>query len=90
MNLTVLFLIIIASSLIIFDAFIIWKKGKQESISAHVIRGSHKYPLIVLLFGILLGHLFWSMKTEDIYYNVKCEGLHHEWVKSFALRPSCL
>lgn len=72
MNLTVLFLIIVATSLILFDVYIIWKKGKQESISAHIIRGSYKYPLIVFLFGIVAGHLLWSMKTEDIYYNVKC------------------
>lgn len=73
MNLTVMFLIIIALSLALFDVWIIYKKGKHESISAHIIRGSKAYPLIVLLFGIVLGHLFWSMKTEDIYNNVKCE-----------------
>jgi predicted permease len=72
MNLTILFLVIVAAAMIIFDVFIIMKKGKAESISAHIIRGSKKYPLIVLLFGIVLGHLFWSMKTEDIYPNVKC------------------
>jgi predicted permease len=72
MNLTVLFMIVIASIIAIFDVYIILKKGKQESISAHIIRGSKNFPLLVLLFGILLGHLFWSMKTEDIYYNTKC------------------
>lgn len=86
MSLTVLFLVIICASLIIFDVFIIFKKGKQESISAYIIRGSHKYPLMVLLFGIILGHLFWSMKTEDIYYNVKCEA-KHEWFESCSLWP---
>ena len=72
MNLTVLFLIIVCASLALFDVYIIVQRGKHESISAHIIRGSHKYPLMVLLFGIVLGHLFWSMKTEDIYTNVKC------------------
>lgn len=72
MSPTVLFLIIIAIIMISFDAWIIWKKGKGESISAYVIRGSKKYPLIVLLFGMLLGHLFWSMKTDDVYTNVDC------------------
>lgn len=81
MNLTVIFLIVIAAAMILFDVFIIWKKGKAESISAHIIRGSKQYPLIVLLFGIILGHLFWSMKTEDIYKNTKCittEPVHVE------------
>jgi len=72
MNLTVLIIVTTAIFLAIFDVYIIAKKGKQESISAHIIRGSKKYPLVVLLFGILLGHLFWSMNTEDIYYNTEC------------------
>lgn len=72
MSLTVIFIIIVVIAIAIFDVYIIMKKGKQESISAYIIRGSHKYPLMVLLLGIVLGHLFWSMKTEDIYYNTKC------------------
>jgi len=75
MNPTIVFLIIVAATMIAFDIFIIAKEGKRESISAHVIRGSKKYPLVVLLFGILLGHLFWNMSTEDISYNTKCEAV---------------
>jgi len=51
--------------LILFDVYIIIKRGKRESISAYVINGSKKYPLLVLCFGILLGHLFWSMSSFD-------------------------
>lgn len=65
MNLTVLILLITAIFLAVYDVYIIVKKGKYESISAHVIRGSKKYPLLVLCFGILLGHLFWSMDSFD-------------------------
>ena len=72
MNLTIMIIIATAIFLVIFDVYIIAKKGKQESISAHIIRGSFKYPLVVLLFGMLLGHLFFSMATEDIYYNTEC------------------
>ena len=54
------FLIIVA-----YDIFIIYKKGKYYSISAYIIRGSRKSPLTVLLFGIILGHLFWSMSSFD-------------------------
>jgi len=71
-NLTVLFIVTAAAIAIIFDVYIIMKKGKSESISAHIIRGSYKYPLVVLVFGMLLGHLFWSMKTQDVYKNVEC------------------
>ena len=71
MNVTLAFLLIVGIAIAIFDVYIICMKGKFESISAHVLRGSKKYPLMVLLFGILLGHLFWSMKTEDVY-KAKC------------------
>jgi predicted permease len=72
MSLTAIFMISIVVIIALFDVYIIAKKGKQESISAYIIRGSKNYPLLVLLFGILLGHLFWSMRTEDIYYNTEC------------------
>jgi hypothetical protein len=49
--------------LILFDIYIIIKKGAYYSISAVTIRGSKKYPLVVLCFGVLLGHLFWSMDS---------------------------
>lgn len=72
MNTTILFIFILVLLISVFDVWIIYKKGKTESISAHVIRGSKKYPLLVLIFGIVLGHLFWSMRTDDVYKNIKC------------------
>lgn len=72
MNTTVIFIFIVIAAIAIFDVWVIWKKGKHESISAHIIRSSKQYPLIVLLFGIVLGHLFWSMRTDDIYPEIKC------------------
>jgi hypothetical protein len=75
MNLTVLVLVITAVLLAVYDVYIIVKKGKYESISAHIIRGSKQYPLVVLLFGILLGHLFWSMNTADIYKDIECSKI---------------
>ena len=71
MSMTVIILIATAIFLALYDVYIIMKEGKKESISAYVIRGSKKYPLIVLLFGILLGHLFWNMNTLDIYDDCK-------------------
>jgi len=78
MNTTLLFIIVIFLSMGAFDVYIIMKKGKSESISAHVIRGSKKYPLVVLLFGMLLGHLFWSMPTASVYKNTKCKEVINE------------
>jgi len=65
MSATVLVIIFSALLLIAYDVYIIMKEGKFESISAYIIRGSKKYPLLVLAFGMLLGHLFFSMNTFD-------------------------
>lgn len=65
--------------LALIDVWLIMKKGKYSSISAHIIRGSKQYPLVVLIFGVLLGHLFWSMDTFDYaekeYLVQKCKEL---------------
>ena len=68
MSWTSIFLIVAVVAIVIFDVYVIMKKGKAESISAYIIRGSKKYPLLVLLTGIVLGHLFWSMSPLDWMY----------------------
>jgi len=65
MNLTILVILSIIFIIIIYDVYIIFSAGKFESISAHIIRLSRQKPLVVLLFGIVLGHLFWSMSSFD-------------------------
>ena len=57
-----LFLVVFIAA---YDFYIIYKKGKKESISAWIIRLSHKYPSIPFLLGFVCGHLFWSMDTND-------------------------
>lgn len=49
----------------VYDVWIILKKGKQESISAYIIRWSKQYPSIPFLIGFVAGHLFWSMSDKD-------------------------
>ena len=73
MSLSLIFIIVLVIVVAIFDAWIIAKKGKPASLSAEVIRISKAMPLVTLLFGILLGHLFWSMRTDDIYADVECK-----------------
>lgn len=63
MHITDIVLLIAALVLGTYDVYIIIKEGPYRSISAHVIRGSKKYPLLVLCFGVILGHLFWSMDS---------------------------
>ena len=76
MSETQLFLILIAVLIIIFDIYIIMKKGKSESISAYTIRWFYENKkTIVIAFGLGLvcGHLFWSMKTTDVYTYLECK-----------------
>ena len=76
------FMLIATIIIIIYDIYIIYKEGKYYSISAYVIRGSKRYPLVVLAFGILLGHLFWSMSSFDYLPKEtlikKCEAVINE------------
>jgi type III secretory pathway component EscT len=64
-NLTILFILTLVVAIAVFDVYIIFKKGKYESISAHIIRASHRHPSIPFLIGFVAGHLFWSMDTAS-------------------------
>lgn len=66
MNLTIAFIVFMVAAIAIFDVWIIYKKGVQESISAHLVRLSHKHPSIPFLFGFVAGHLFWRMPDASI------------------------
>lgn len=76
----------IALAITIFDIYIIAKKGKQESISAYMIRAFRKFPaltfMVGLCFGYLSGHLTWSMDTFDWMHKEdlkkRCETLLKE------------
>lgn len=81
MNTTIIFILISLGlflfSWVAFDFWVIANKGKKESISAHIIRLSHDFPMIPfltgLLFGFVCGHLFWKMNDEDVYKYLKCK-----------------
>jgi hypothetical protein len=51
----------------VFDIWIIAKSGKSASISAYIIRLSHKYPSIPFLLGYLAGHLTWRMPDASVF-----------------------
>jgi hypothetical protein len=70
MNLTVLFIFFMIVAITVFDVYIIYKKGTKESISAHIIRASHKHPSIPFLMGFIAGHLFWRMSDVSVWGEV--------------------
>lgn len=67
MNITIAFIIFLVVIIAVFDVWVIAKKGKQESISAHIIRMSHKHPSIPFLIGYVAGHLFWRMYDASVW-----------------------
>jgi hypothetical protein len=77
-NLTLIFIGITAFAWIIFDVYIIKKKGFPESISAHVIKLSRRWQLFTFLAGMLAGHFFWPMSNDKIYKNTECKKVESE------------
>jgi hypothetical protein len=67
MKLTLIVIIGTVFGLVAYDIYIISAMGKQESISAYMIRLSHEHPSIPFLAGVLCGHFFWRMKRSDIW-----------------------
>lgn len=78
MNITLLFILLVVFAIAVFDVWVILKKGKKESISAHLIRISLKYPLVAFLFGVAVGHILWRMADEDVFYDTKCVTVSEE------------
>ena len=67
MNITIIFMTGLIAAIAVFDVWVIANKGKQESISAHLIRLSHKHPSIPFLIGFVAGHIWWRMAEVDVY-----------------------
>ena len=65
MSTTMIFIVAVLAAGVLFDVWVIWKKGKQSSISAYIIRIFRKYPMVTLGTGIVIGHLAWSMSDFD-------------------------
>lgn len=59
----------IIAALLMFDVLAISKGGSEASISSLIIKSSYEMPFAVFMVGqfsgILIGHLFWRMKTNN-------------------------
>lgn len=67
MKLTPIFIFATIAAIGIYDVYIIITQGKQEAISAYIIRWSYEYPSFTFLFGFTMGHLFWRMESLSIW-----------------------
>lgn len=71
MKLTPIVIMIFVVGLIGFDAYVILTESKLESVSSYLIRWSYEYPMIPFLIGFLMGHLFWRMRSKDVWFKGK-------------------
>lgn len=63
-TITVIFCISMGAIAIGYDVLADREGGVTATISRVVWNSAHEYPLIPLLVGILLGHLFWSQSGQ--------------------------
>lgn len=45
---------------IAYDAYAVAHKDKYDTVSKIITKSSEKYLLIPFIFGLLVGHFFWS------------------------------
>jgi hypothetical protein len=60
MSFTQWFVILVAVVVIITDLVLYLKKGDDATISRMLLKTSQSWPIIPLLAGIILGHIFWT------------------------------
>ncbi len=63
-NLTVGFTLVALILVLGFDAYQMFNCGGACTISWITYQASKDYPIIGVLVGIVIGHIFWTMKPE--------------------------
>ena len=59
---TIVFILIALICILGFDGFQAYQGGKEATISWVIYESAYKWPIIPLLFGILMGHFFYQMR----------------------------
>jgi len=58
---TITFIVITTLIILAYDGFALYKSKKTEyTISYIILKASLKNPIIPFVFGLLMGHFFWS------------------------------
>lgn len=64
---TVVFVIVIFASILIYDALAIVNGGTEASISHLITVWSYKFPAFTFFMGFVMGHLFWKISpTKEL------------------------
>lgn len=66
-NATKIFVFISAAVITLFDLFMVFLK--KETISSYLYTTSLDFPVIPLVIGILVGHVFWPVKINRVNKN---------------------
>lgn len=64
-KITVIFIVLMFISIGIYDVVAIINGGTEASISSTMIVWSYRFPLFPFLMGVICGHLFWRMRSND-------------------------
>lgn len=57
-GITVAILAVVAIALVVYDVVAVWRGGSGATISEVLLGAARGTPVLVLAFGILVGHLF--------------------------------
>ncbi len=63
-KITSIFVAVFIVVAIAYDVLVINMSSAENSISQVVIDWAYEYPIFTFSFGILMGHLFWQMKSN--------------------------
>lgn len=69
MKKTIWFITITLAIIAIYDVWVIFAYGNEESISAHILSMGAVVPQIPLALGYIFGHLTWPFNVTDSYRN---------------------
>lgn len=75
---TIILIPVLITLILAYDFVAVVKGGSEASISSLIIRYSYKMPFFVymvgLFNGILVGHLFWRMRSNEDTKEIDGQG----------------
>lgn len=64
-NITIKILAVLLLALLVYDVVAIQIGGTEASVSSVIITFAYKMPVFTFLSGVVCGHLFWRMRTNN-------------------------
>lgn len=64
-NITIKILAVLLLALLVYDVVAIQIGGTEASVCSVIITFAYKMPVFTFLSGVVCGHLFWRMRTNN-------------------------